>query len=185
MITTPHRKRHLVLLAASLVVRMVMIMHPLPTLAQANKTGEEMTMAQVGEKKKPEEKTPEQQKTNQQRSAPQTGSILVGIAVGALLVAGGFLARSTIAVGAAPSEEGGYVDVVRRVVLRPVEFFAGLPRGVNLLNPLLFALICLEISAVLGWLLALIGGQNSPGFNPNPQNLGFPPSSVLLPPYCR
>jgi hypothetical protein len=71
------------------------------------------------------------------------------------------------------------VDVVRWVVLRPVEFFAGLPRGGNLLNPLLFALICTEISAVLGWLLVLVGVGSGPGGNPNPQNLGLP--SIFTP----
>ena len=43
-----------------------------------------------------------------------------------------------------------FADVVRRVVLQPVGFFAGLPRRGSLLNPLLFALICTEVSAILG-----------------------------------
>jgi hypothetical protein len=39
-----------------------------------------------------------------------------------------------------------FVDVVRRVVFQPAAFFAGLPRQGSLLNPLVFALICIEIS---------------------------------------
>jgi hypothetical protein len=52
---------------------------------------------------------------------------------------------------------GSFAGVVRRVVLQPVGFFAGLPRRGNLLNPLIFALICTEISVVLGGLLGLAG----------------------------
>jgi hypothetical protein len=49
-----------------------------------------------------------------------------------------------------------FVDVVRRVVLQPTAFFAGLPRQGSLLNPLVFALICTEISVFLVGLLSLI-----------------------------
>src|SRR5919199_1795418 len=49
-----------------------------------------------------------------------------------------------------------FVDVVRRVVFRPVAFFAGLPRQGSLLGPLVFALICVEISAILVGLLTFI-----------------------------
>ena len=49
-----------------------------------------------------------------------------------------------------------FVDVVRRVVFEPASFFAGLPRGGNLLNPLVFALICIEISVILVGLLTFI-----------------------------
>ncbi len=50
-----------------------------------------------------------------------------------------------------------FVDTVRRVVLQPVGFFAGLTRQGSLLNPLIFALICTEISAILGGILRLAG----------------------------
>ena len=50
-----------------------------------------------------------------------------------------------------------FVDTVRRVVLQPVGFFAELPRQGSLLNPLIFALICTEISAILGGILRLAG----------------------------
>ena len=50
-----------------------------------------------------------------------------------------------------------FADVVRRVVLQPARFFAGLPRRGSLLNPLVFALICTEIAAILGGILSLAG----------------------------
>jgi hypothetical protein len=51
---------------------------------------------------------------------------------------------------------GGFVDVVRRVVLRPATFFAGLPRQGSFLGPLVFALICVEISVLLVGLLTFL-----------------------------
>ena len=77
-----------------------------------------------------------------------------------------------------------FSDVARRVVLNPTTFFAELPRRGNLAGPLVFALICIEISAILGALLGellfLFGvGARQPGFNPNPQNLWFP--SIFAP----
>jgi len=75
-----------------------------------------------------------------------------------------------------------FVDVVRRVVLQPARFFAAMPRSGPLLNPLVFAVICIEISALLSALLVLAGVQESPGFNPNPQNAlpsVFTPGSAL------
>jgi hypothetical protein len=50
-----------------------------------------------------------------------------------------------------------FVDVVRRVVLQPTAFFSGLPRQGSLLGPLLFALICIEVSVVLVGLLTFLG----------------------------
>jgi len=67
-----------------------------------------------------------------------------------------------------------FVDVVRWVILQPARFFAALPRRGSLLNPLVFALICIEISAILGGLMVLVGTQQNPGFNPHPQNIGLP-----------
>jgi hypothetical protein len=75
-----------------------------------------------------------------------------------------------------------FFDVVRRVVLQPVRFFAGIPRRGPLLNPLIFGLICVEISAILSALLVLAGVQEDPGFNPNPQNVlpsAFAPTSAI------
>ena len=75
-----------------------------------------------------------------------------------------------------------FVDVARRVILQPVRFFGGLPRDQNLLNPLVFALVCVVVSALLSGLLVLLGVQQNPGFNPNPQNAipsTFAPTSAL------
>jgi hypothetical protein len=76
-----------------------------------------------------------------------------------------------------------FVDVTRRVVLQPVRFFSGLPRSGSLLDPLVFALVCVVISAILSAVLVLTGVQQNPGFNPNPQNAipsVFAPGSALL-----
>jgi hypothetical protein len=50
-----------------------------------------------------------------------------------------------------------FIDVVRRLVLQPTAFFAGIPRRGNFLNPLVFALICIEISVILVGLLNVMG----------------------------
>jgi hypothetical protein len=50
-----------------------------------------------------------------------------------------------------------FVEVLRRVVLQPTAFFAGLPRQGSLLGPLVFALICIEVSVILVGLLTFLG----------------------------
>jgi hypothetical protein len=78
---------------------------------------------------------------------------------------------------------GSFVGVVRGVVLQPVRFFAGVPRSGSVLNPLVFALVCVVISAILSAVLVIAGVQANPGFNPNPQNAipsVFAPGSALL-----
>lgn len=172
------RRRYFVLVAATLTAAMMAVALSIPAMALAN---EAKAIAQVEEKKPEEKKQPEGQVKEkgkpEEKNVPQAGSILLGLVVGVLLVGGGLLARGRVGFGSA-SEDGSFVGVVRRVVLQPVGFFAGLPRAGDLAAPLLFALICIEISAVLSWLLVLIGVGQSPGPNPNPQNLGVP--SVLI-----
>jgi hypothetical protein len=59
---------------------------------------------------------------------------------------------------------GSFADVVRRVVLQPRDFFAGLPRQGSLVAPLVFALVCIEISVLLVGLLTFLdvpGGATS------------------------
>lgn len=51
--------------------------------------------------------------------------------------------------------------MLRRVVLYPVDFFAGIPRREGLRNPFLFALICIVVGAVLTAVVDLIGVQSS------------------------
>jgi hypothetical protein len=71
-----------------------------------------------------------------------------------------------MSVGGAPSAGefdlsnplSSFVDVVRRVTLHPITFFAEIPRRGGFLSPLLFAIICGEISAILGGLLSLLLG---------------------------
>jgi hypothetical protein len=80
-----------------------------------------------------------------------------------------------------------FADVVRRVVLQPVGFFAGLPRRGSLLNPLVFALICTEIAAILGGILSLAGAGGAfvtgYGFQvPDNQGFGEFIGSVILAP---
>ena len=82
---------------------------------------------------------------------------------------------------------GSFVDVVRRVVLQPARFFAELPRRGSLLNPLLFALICTEIAAILGGVLHLagVGGAFVAGYGtqvPAKESLGGFIGSVVLAP---
>jgi hypothetical protein len=78
-----------------------------------------------------------------------------------------------------------FVDVVRRVVFQPAAFFAGLPRQGSLLNSLVFALICIEISVILvglltfidvpGGITSLFGARGNQGF------LAFVGGLVLAP----
>src|SRR4028118_524905 len=80
-----------------------------------------------------------------------------------------------------------FADLVRRVVLQPVGFFAGLPRRGSLLNPLVFALICTEIAAIVGGILSLagVGGAFVTGYGfqvPENQGLGEFIGSVVFAP---
>jgi hypothetical protein len=52
---------------------------------------------------------------------------------------------------------GSFVDVVRRVAFRPAAFFARIPRQGSVLSPLVFALICIEVSVILVGLLTFLG----------------------------
>ena len=54
-----------------------------------------------------------------------------------------------------------FVDVLRRLVLHPVLFFASIPRRDGLRNPFLFALICIVVGAVLNGVVELTGVQSS------------------------
>ena len=163
-----------------------MVASSITAMALTSEANEAKAMAQAEEKKPEEKKQPEENKKPEgkvkekpeEKNVPQTGSILLTLVVGVLLVGGGLLAYGRIGFGST-SEDGSFVGVVRRVVFQPVGFFVGLPRSGSFAAPLLFALICIEISAVLAWLLVLIGLGQSPSANPNPQNLGVP--SVLAP----
>ncbi|MFL5991543.1 MAG: hypothetical protein ACJ73W_06055, partial [Rubrobacteraceae bacterium] len=49
-----------------------------------------------------------------------------------------------------------FIATVQAVVLRPVDFFRGILRQGDLINPLIFAIICYEVAAVLSGLLRLV-----------------------------
>jgi hypothetical protein len=49
-----------------------------------------------------------------------------------------------------------FVEIVRGVVFQPQAFFTGLPRQGSLLSPLVFALVCTEISVLLVGLLTFL-----------------------------
>jgi hypothetical protein len=50
-----------------------------------------------------------------------------------------------------------FMNAVRGVVTAPVGFFRGIRREGDFVNPLIFAIICYEVSAILGGLLSLVG----------------------------
>jgi hypothetical protein len=58
-----------------------------------------------------------------------------------------------------------FIATVQAVVLRPVDFFRGILRRGDLINPLIFAIICYEVSAILGGIIAVaLGTQGFGGF---------------------
>ncbi len=57
-----------------------------------------------------------------------------------------------------------FVTTVQRVVLQPVDFYRGLQRGGDFINPLIFAIICYEVFTILTGLLALAGIGTPRGF---------------------
>jgi hypothetical protein len=57
-----------------------------------------------------------------------------------------------------------FIRTVRNVVTAPAGFFRGLIGHSDLVNPLIFAIICYEVAAILGGLLALVGVGGERGF---------------------
>jgi hypothetical protein len=69
-----------------------------------------------------------------------------------------------------------FIATVQAVVLRPVDFFRGILRQGDFINPLIFAIICYEVAAILGGLLGLVGiGAMNQGLG------GFIASIILAP----
>ena len=69
-----------------------------------------------------------------------------------------------------------FIATVQAVVLRPGDFFGGILRQGDYINPLIFAIICYEVSAILGGLLRLAGiGATNQGFG------GFLVGIILAP----
>ncbi len=80
---------------------------------------------------------------------------------------------------------GSFVEVVRRVVTTPAEFFSSIPRRGNFLAPLIFALICIEISTILGGLIRLAWQPEAVGgfrFEAEQYGFGSFVASVILAP---
>ena len=50
-----------------------------------------------------------------------------------------------------------FISTVQRVALQPVDFYRGILRRGDFINPLIFAVICYEIYTILGGLFRLIG----------------------------
>lgn len=50
-----------------------------------------------------------------------------------------------------------FIDSVKRVILQPSQFFSGIARNGDFLNPLIFALICMEVTVILGGIIAIFG----------------------------
>jgi hypothetical protein len=58
-----------------------------------------------------------------------------------------------------------FISTVRSVVLQPADFYRGILRRGDFLNPLIFAIICYVVSAILGGLIALaLGNRGFGGF---------------------
>jgi hypothetical protein len=58
-----------------------------------------------------------------------------------------------------------FISTVQSIVLQPVDFFRGILRQGDFINPLIFAIICYEVSAILGGIIALaLGTQGFGGF---------------------
>ena len=58
-----------------------------------------------------------------------------------------------------------FINTVQGVVLQPVNFFSGILRQGDFINPLIFAIICYEVAAILGGIIAVaFGNQGFGGF---------------------
>ena len=68
-----------------------------------------------------------------------------------------------------------FISTVQRVVLQPVDFYRGILRQGDFINPLIFAIICYEVFTILSGLLALAGIGQQQGFG------GFIVSLILAP----
>jgi hypothetical protein len=66
-----------------------------------------------------------------------------------------------------------FISTVQGVVLQPANFFRGILRQGDFINPLIFAIICYEVSAILGGIIGVAFGNR--GFG------GFIVSIILAP----
>jgi hypothetical protein len=68
-----------------------------------------------------------------------------------------------------------FISTVQRVVTQPADFFRGILRQGDYLNPLIFAIICYEVFTILAGLFSLAGISGQQGFG------GFIISLILAP----
>src|SRR5215210_9306436 len=68
-----------------------------------------------------------------------------------------------------------FISTVQRVVMQPVDFYRGILRRGDFINPLIFAIICYEVFTILSGILSLAGIGGQQGFG------GFIASLVLAP----
>src|SRR5215211_3596830 len=68
-----------------------------------------------------------------------------------------------------------FISSVQRVVLQPVDFYRGILRQGDFINPLIFAIICYEVFTILSGLLGLAGIGGQQGFG------GFIIALILAP----
>jgi hypothetical protein len=66
-----------------------------------------------------------------------------------------------------------FINTVQGVVLQPANFFRGILRQGDFINPLIFAIICYEVSAILGGVIGMAFGTQEFG--------GFIASIILAP----
>jgi hypothetical protein len=73
-----------------------------------------------------------------------------------------------------------FISTVQGIVLQPVDFFRGILRQGDFINPLIFAIICYEVSAILGGIIAVAFGAR--GFGGFISNIIFGPivAAVVL-----
>ncbi len=75
--------------------------------------------------------------------------------------------RSSVAAGGEFNYQDpvqSFITTVQRVVLQPVDFYRGIQRRGDFINPLIFAIICYEVFTILSGLLALAGIGTPRGF---------------------
>lgn len=75
-----------------------------------------------------------------------------------------------------------FVDTVRDLVTRPADFFSGIARRGDFVNPLIFALICVVVTAVIGGFLGILGAIVGIGDRGVGAAIGGLVGSVLLTP---
>jgi hypothetical protein len=75
-----------------------------------------------------------------------------------------------------------FISTVRGVALQPVNFFRGILRQGDFINPLIFAIICWEIAAILGGILTVLGSLAGIGVRTVGESIGAFALSLITTP---